>query len=115
MKSTLYHPKTIEAGIVFDIVDDMLTAVSEGIFDGKRKQDMEEDIFVDGAEVKRVISEAEDMLIQKGFSYDNENNRFYMTSENKIFDFIIKYIKNYSEDFSNIYIFSTQNLIKKIC
>ena len=113
MKSTLYHPKTIEAGIVFDIVDDMLTAVSEGIFDGKRKQDMEEDIFVDGAEVKRVISEAEDMLIQKGFSYDNENNRFYMTSENKIFDFIIKYIKNYSEDFSNIYIFSTPEFDKK--
>ena len=113
LKSALYKPQKIETGIIFDVEKNKLTASVEAIFDGKRKKEIDEEIFADVLEIKKKTSSAENLLLKKGFVYDNDENKFFMTSESKIFDFVNENLKTEQEDFSHFYLFYSPEFEKR--
>lgn len=113
-KETFYEPKSIEAGIEFNMeTDGVLYAVVEPIFDGKKEKDIQTDILKNTEEIRKILDNAENALLKNNFSYDSSLKRYSIFTEEHIYNFVKNHLQPLSKEFSKFRISTTDEFKKR--
>lgn len=93
VKENFYSPEKIEPALIFDMERGILTAFTEVLYDGKRKVNIKEKISTDPFIIKKVLREAEEILLDNKFVNYKEDGKFCLLGEERVYHFLTEKLK----------------------